>query len=161
MTDDKRDNQLRADLRVDGYNLDEDIMRQPGLFASYAEAHGMAEKSLRLAKLKAEVYEAALYGAERDKFVARGVKPSELQIRSKIVTNDVWRRHQEEVIDCEAKVDQVKAVVEAMRQKKDMLVTFSANKRNEIGSNFAMRGTGSEPRSSSNGALPITPPPIT
>ena len=132
--------QLKVDLNIASNDLDTEIVRQPGLFAYYAEMHHQAGRALKLAKLKASVFEAGLYAAERDKLIARKLKPTENELSSRIKVNETWRRHQESVIDLEAQEDQLKSIMDALRQKKDMLITFSSNKRHEITSGFNLGG---------------------
>lgn len=158
MTKEIEPNQLRIDLNIAANDLDMEIIKQPGLFAYYAEMHHQAGRALKLAKLKASVFEAGIYAAEKDKALAKNIKITEADLQARIRLNEVWRRHQEACIDLEAQEEQLKSIMDALRQKKDMLITFSSNKRHEITSGFNLGGRvpqGHEGQKSSNAAIPL------
>ncbi len=133
-------NQLKEDLSIKIENLNEDIARQPGLFAYYHEQLRQAEEAYKHAKLRAEIYEAALDRQVRDQALARSEKITETIVEKRIRAVPGWADHQKEIITAEAAMNQLKGVVEAMRQKKDMLVTVAANARAEMHQGFAIKG---------------------
>lgn len=132
-------NQLKEDLAIRIENLNEDIARQPGLFSYYHEQFRQAEEAYKHAKLRAEIYEAALDRQVRDQALARSEKITETIVEKRIRAVPGWFEHQKEVIQADAAVNQLKGVVEALRQKKDMLVTVAANARAEMQQGFAIK----------------------
>lgn len=137
-------NDLELDLNIDPTDLDDEITRQPGRFAKYAQEHAQAEKQAKHAKLQLDVFEAALDKKIRDRAAGTGKKLSEKMVDSLIKQNDEWIERKKALHEAEAVADQIKAIVEGMRQKKDMLVTFCANARQEMGSNFSMKGNANQ-----------------
>ncbi|MDX5368499.1 MAG: hypothetical protein LPL29_03900 [Alphaproteobacteria bacterium] len=133
---------LRTDLRIDMADIDREIVNQPGLFAHYAAQHAEAERKLKLAKLEFEVFEAALDRQVRDHALATNKKVTERQIETAMFMNTTYVDKRRNLIELEAQVEQIKAVVDGMRQKKDMLITFASNARAEMQQGFAIRDKG-------------------
>lgn len=129
-----KQNDLATDLHIDSTDLSEEIVKQPSLYAYYAERLSEAIRKLKDYELQVEVFEAALDRQIRDKALAKREKMTEPQVVARMKSNDTWINHKKKVHELSAAADQIKGIVEAMRQKKDMLVTISANARQELNS---------------------------
>jgi hypothetical protein len=127
-------NKLAGDLNIDKTDLDEEIVKQPALYSYYAERQAEADQKVKDQKLALEVFEAALDRQIRDKALAKREKLTEQQVVMRMKNSDAWINHRKKVNELTAQADQIKGIVEAMRQKKDMLITISANARQELNS---------------------------
>lgn len=123
---------LGHDLKITPHQITEDCARQPGLFAYYAEKAREANARLKHLKLQLDVYEAALDKQIRDNFLARGQKFTERQIEVQIKLNPEWQERKKATHAAESEVEQMDAIMTALRQKKDMLVVVAHNVRSEM-----------------------------
>lgn len=131
---------VALDLKITPEDIDNDIIRQPGLYAYYAAQLATAKRTLSKMTLDLDVYEAAVNKRNRDVCLAKGEKPTEKMLETLLRLDAPWLRRSEAKIDAEATVNQLESVVRAFAQKKDMLITYASNLRAERSASFAMRG---------------------
>ena len=121
------------DLKIDVANLNDELMRQPGLFSRWAvlAVEARAERDRLEEKLK--VTDAHLDNEFREKAEREGTKITEKKLLSQILLDP---RHAQAMENClEARKDadilQVGAR-EAFSQRKDCLISLAANLREEF-----------------------------
>jgi hypothetical protein len=137
---------LEADLRINPLDINSDVIRQPGLFAYYCELLHKAEKELAHAELQCKIFAAAIDRQLRDNALSKREKITETQIENGIMCNTNWQEKKRQIVELQSQVNQLKSVVESLRQKKDMLITASTNIRADKASGFAIK----EPAEASN-----------
>jgi hypothetical protein len=132
--------ELRKDTSINPLDLSDGMMQQASLFSHYGELAAKAARQVDDVKLLLENTEAAVYRKLRDDFAGRGEKVTEAQLE-KLVT-----RH-EQVIAMKKALNEAKQIeavaktaVEALRQRKDMLVQLGAHEREELKGELIMRG---------------------
>lgn len=76
--------ELRAALRIDRYNLDEDVERQPELFFEVAEAAALARSEQDLAKDSVDEVESRLDVHVREKAERKDERITEKEIKARI-----------------------------------------------------------------------------
>jgi len=133
------DPNVASDLRIDKFDLDEEIMRNPGLTEHYYRLAEDAELAAKHVKLKLEVFEAAIDAQIRDQFRARNIKPTEKQIEMAMRLNPQWERLKKDTFEADARAGQMKGLAKSIADRKDLIVTFSANKRSEMTAGYTTR----------------------
>lgn len=124
--------QWTADTRVSEVTLNENMMQQAGLRAFYGVQAAMAEQQHSKLKQRLELTEASLSDKYRRQFVAAGEKVTEKMIESAVRQDEAYQKVKNLVIEAESIVNQNKAIVAAMGDRKDMLVQLGADRRNEM-----------------------------
>ena len=147
---------LSDDLKIDPFNLNGEIIQQPGLYGYYAEQLRLAQRALKLEKLNFDVFESALDRQIRDVALSKGEKPTERMIETRMRANDNWVIKKRNIIELESQVDQLDAVVRSLGQKKDMLVTLASNIRSEMSAGFSIKDEQRSGRQSG----PVNVPPL-
>ena len=116
------------DLEIDRFDLNEALMKYPGIMAKY----GIAAQ-----KASEEFDKARDYHKETVAMVSNEVKGNYVKITIKDLENKV--ELDERVLSAKKKMNRakwdletVKVILDAMRAKKDMLITYSSNIRAEI-----------------------------
>lgn len=130
---------IQGDLRINPHDLDNEIIRQPGLYAYYSELLGQEQRRFKQKKLEFSVYEATLGKQIRDRLEALGKKPTDRAVEHVMHSDDNWIRRKRELIDIEADMDKFQNVIWALVQKKEMLITYASNRRQEMSQGFAIR----------------------
>jgi len=109
------------DFKFSAETLDEDIMKQPALYAYYAEKAVEAEHKRDLAEIRLREVGAERALAIRKKLAKKGEKVTEGLINNKLVTDKEYRKAQKEYLEAKAKADKAKVVKEAFKQRRDMI----------------------------------------
>jgi hypothetical protein len=124
--------QWQKDTRVSELTLNENMMQQAGLRAFYGVQAAMAEQQHSKLKQRLELTEAQLNDTYRRAFVTAGEKVTEKMIEAAIHKDATYQKVKNLVIEAESIVNQNKAIVAAMGDRKDMLVQLGADRRNEM-----------------------------
>jgi hypothetical protein len=124
--------QWQADTTVKETTLNENMTQQAGLRAFYGVQAAMAEEQHSKLKQRLELTEASLSDYYRRSFLTTGEKVTEKMIESAVRADDKYQKVKSLVIEAESIVNQNKAIVAAMGDRKDMLVQLGADRRNEM-----------------------------
>lgn len=130
---------LRRDAIVNPNGLSEAMMEQASLTAHYHTLAAEAARQVDDAKLLLENVEAQVYRVIRDELASSGEKVTEALLERLVA------RHQR-VIDTKKALNEAKQIeavakgaVQAMRDRKDMLVQLGSNEREEMKGEIAVR----------------------
>lgn len=123
---------LAEDLKIRPLSLNEDVMRQPGLYAFYAEKLRAAREELRRKKLQHEVSVATVDNEVRKGLAARGEKGTERLVELTVNSRAVIVESAKTIIELEGQVEKMEALVRAMGMKKDMLQTLARSLQTEF-----------------------------
>ena len=123
--------QFRTDTRVSDVDLDRCMIEQSGLRAYYGAQAANAEAQYSRLKMKFEVIEAKLYNEHRTALASSGEKVTEKLIENAVKTDPRWFKAKNRVIEAETISDINRALVDSLRDRKDMLVQLGADRREE------------------------------
>lgn len=124
---------LRADLEVDEHSIDDAMFKQSGLTAFYGELLADAQEQLSRAKLRLETTEAMLYKTYRKVALAdKENKATEKSLAADVAADRRMITAKKDVILAQEEVDRVKIAVEALKQRRDMLVQLNKNQLEDM-----------------------------
>lgn len=122
------------DVNINSLDLHAEFDRQPGLIFYYISMHAKAERQHSTLKLRLEATEASVAGKIRSA-AAAAVPPEKLTVddlKGRVRLNATVVNTEQQVIKAKEVMDVIKAVVEALRNKKDMLVIKGHMTRDEM-----------------------------
>jgi hypothetical protein len=122
------------DVNINSLDLHAEFDRQPGLIFYYISMHAKAERQHSTLKLRLEATEASVAGKIRTT-AAGAVPPEKLTVddlKARVRLNATVVNTEQQVIKAKEVMDVIKAVVEALRNKKDMLVIKGHMTRDEM-----------------------------
>ncbi len=123
---------FQKDIELNEVQINEAVKRQASLFAYYAEQALNEERVLKKLQLSNKVFVSALERQFRDQAHAKNQKLTERQLDAMLYGNDAYVRQISDIIECQTRVDQLYIMVDAFKQKKDMIVTLATNVRKEM-----------------------------
>ncbi|MGI1988649.1 hypothetical protein [Shewanella glacialipiscicola] len=124
--------QLREDLSINDADLDGEMSQQSGLYGHYASICAMAHLQADKAKIRAEVARAKCYRLHRNRIIAKGQKPTEPQIEAEVMCDETYIAALELHATYKMQASLVKEALEALKQKRDMLVQKGVARREEL-----------------------------
>lgn len=127
------------DLDVDEGHINDALIAQPARFVFWAKLAAVARVIYEQAKLELEKYDAQLYTFKRNEKETAGEKVTERQLET-MVSLDV--HHQDKVtavLRAKLQYDHLDSVKEAFLQRSQMLMSVSANLRQEWETNLSLR----------------------
>jgi hypothetical protein len=121
-----------SELKMSEATINDDLMRQPSLFAWYSQLEDLVESAAADARLNLDLVEAEADSAARAVFgVGEGKKVTEKQIAVAVINAPRVQEARLAYNDIQSKRARLKSIKEAFVHRKDMLVTLSANLRTE------------------------------
>lgn len=122
-------NDIRKDLQINIEDLEGEFARQPDLFWQYAQQLAVAEANEKNAKYNLEVTEAKLFLFFKDNI--EGKVTNDL-ISSYVKSSDEYKTAYNDYVVAIKEKALLKMQVEAIVQKRDMLMQLGANQRAEM-----------------------------
>lgn len=132
---------LRECVTIEPMALEEEFVRVPSDLAYWGARWADAQKAAALAKLQRDQVEAAIDAEHRAEAAAAGEKVTEKVIASRVASDDRMRACEIELIEAEARAARARAFADAVRAKKDMVVSLGSQVRAEMAANPALRDT--------------------
>ncbi|UBM12719.1 hypothetical protein [Cupriavidus metallidurans] len=123
--------QVRADVAFNPTDLDAAIIQHAAKFAYYAEQGVQARRQFERVKAAVEVLETQLDAYYRKKLADEGAKVTEKMVESAVKMDSRWLAAQYRLADAKAIQGSCESVAESLRQRKDMLVQTSVDRRIE------------------------------
>lgn len=139
---------LTQDLKIDPINLTDDFSSQPALFAYYASLQAKAKAQVDKCKLAIEIQKenlekvvtSRLDAEARFHLSSRGERITESKVNAYIYAHETYKKEQDtyfllknKYIEAMAKLATFDNAVEALKQRKDMLISVGAQIRAEGG----------------------------
>lgn len=135
---------IEVDGRDEKYNLnnlfliDEDDLttefsEQPALYARFSFLLARVDREVARAKMVKEQEYAKADEIAREAFVEEGQKFTEAAVRGQVLQDEEYNKAEHDLIDIEGLHSILKAVVFAMSQRADMLISLGAQVRSELG----------------------------
>lgn len=120
------------DANINEATLNDEFIRQPGLFFYYVSQHARAEKQHASLKLSLEAVEAKAATKVRLAAQEAGEKLTADMVKERVRLHPTVVRTEQAVIDAKQVETILKGMVEAMRHKKDMLIVKGNMTRDEL-----------------------------
>lgn len=134
------DEYLRSSVEVDGSNIREEYMRVSADVAFWSNQFAHAHRRMLLAKILLERASAGAYLVERETAEDMGKKVTEAMIDARVRSDPDVQRAEAELVEAEFERERLKGVTEAIRAKRDMLVSLGATMRAEMQGDPSLRG---------------------
>jgi hypothetical protein len=127
---------VRDAIHINGADLRSELERLPGNLAHYGFAFAKAHRRMIAAKLTVEEVRAASYLQVRESLADLGTKPTEAMIEAHVTSVPEVRGARAELIEAEYEREQLRAVCDSLRAKRENLQSLVMLARAE------MAGTG-------------------
>lgn len=131
---------IRRDLEINQFDLDSAMIRQPGLFAHYAQLAARFDREVNKYEQFCDVVEAKLDRECRDKAAADGAKMTEAQIKSLVRIDPRMIKAIQALNEAKENAAVAKSTAEALRHRRDMLIQLAFNHREESKGQMGVTG---------------------
>ena len=125
--------------RIDPLQLNEEFIRIPSDLAHWNARYAKALKRYLLAKVNEKITKGRLEPMMRQAIMHAGGKPTEKQIDALIDSNQSYIDICYELVDAEVEKNDIYGSLDAIRSKKEMLVSLGAHMRAEMGHDPLLR----------------------
>ena len=125
---------FKADLRIDPFNLNNEILEQPQKYYEWSYATAEAENDRDDAKDELDIIKSEIDARIRKKFKDDNLKEGE--IKSKVDNHNGVKRARDKYMSARRKYNLLKRTEEAFRQRKSMLQTFVYRETNNMNSSI-------------------------
>lgn len=126
------DEYLRQCVRIDPEDIQEEFVRIPSHLAYWNARYARALRDHLMAKIDLDVLKANLDPAIRLELMNRGVKVTEAQVSAAIETHEDVVAARMRVAETEVTKNEMYGSLDAIRSKKEMLVSLGAHLRAEM-----------------------------
>jgi len=130
---------IKEKLKVDPKNLNAELIEQPGLFAYYAYEMSKKKEELEELELDLDILESETDRKVRNNFLIKNEKVSEKKVEMVVMSITKVKELKRKIIKVNAEYNILKGIVRAYEQRKDVLVSLSANMREENKSDINLR----------------------
>lgn len=120
------------DLRIDEARINDALKEQPIRFAFWGQMYALQKAISEKLKNQLERYEGHLEISIRAQKAQQGEKVTESVVRSLINVDPERERLQNSIIRASAKLSKLQGIRDSFAQRKDMLMSLSANLRGEM-----------------------------
>lgn len=132
---------LRECVTIEPMALEEEFVRVPSDLAYWGAQWADAQKAASMAKLTRDQVEAAIDAEHRAEAAAAGEKVTEKVIASRVLLDSRMKAVEIELIEAEARSSRARAFCDAVRAKRDMVVSLGSQVRAEMAANPSLRDT--------------------
>jgi hypothetical protein len=127
------------DLGVDEGHINDALIAQPARFVFWAKLSAIARVIHEQAKLELEKYDAQLYTFKRNEKESAGEKVTERQLETMIIQDVHHQERVTAVLRAKLQYDHLDSVKEAFLQRSQMLMSVSANLRQEWETSLSLK----------------------
>jgi hypothetical protein len=120
---------FEENVSINDENLDEEFIRQPGLYGHYAKMEAIAQGKLLSAKARLDVIQAEVYRTLRTKYEEGGEKFTEKKLEMDVVTHKNYKAAMAQYIKAKEDADLCRAARDALSHRRDMLIQLGSSKR--------------------------------
>lgn len=139
--DDREDARFAADIYIDPSNVQGEYLTIAPLLGTYSERYVEFDKQHERLKALLERVTAARYLEIRDEMLDAGAKPTEEMLKNKVKADEMVFTLRNWVITAEAAANIAKVRAEALRCKRDSLVSYGAMIRAELQGDPSLRAS--------------------
>lgn len=122
---------FKAETSISPTNLDDAMMQQSSLRATYGELAARAEAQADRVKIQVEVKEAELYDKHRKLLAGSGEKVTEKAVENAVKLDPTWRAIKNRQIEAETIAAINKSLVASLNDRRDMMIQLGADRREE------------------------------
>lgn len=133
------DEYLRQCVRIEPLAIQEEYVRLPSDLAYWNARYASALRQHMMAKIESERVAARLRIELREQLLGRNAKVTESMVDSAVETHPDWQTARLEEIDAEVRKVQLHGVLDALRTKREMLISLGAHVRKEMDHDPAIR----------------------
>lgn len=129
--------EIKRDMHINELNLQEGIVKQPALYAYYS--HLYCEKMKKASSYKVAL--CALEGQINEQYMAEaeaGKKLTDKDKEKRLKNEPRWKMAKTALDQAEAEEEYYRNLLEALRQKRDMLYQLALRQRDELRSNVSV-----------------------
>lgn len=130
---------LRECVTIEPMALEEEFVRVPADLAYWGARWADAQKAASMAKLTRDQVEAAIDAEHRMAAASAGEKVTEKVIASRVLLDERMKAVEIELIEAEAQASRARAFCDAVRAKRDMVVSLGSQVRAEMQANPTIR----------------------
>lgn len=124
----------KESVRIEAFAIEEEFIRMPADLAYWNEQYATAYGAWRTKQLAVEIESANLAIIVRTELESRGKGRVTLaEVDQVISTTEAWRDLKQAEINAEAEKIRLYGIVDAIRAKKEMLISLGAHMRFEMG----------------------------
>lgn len=123
---------VKADVSINDADLDGAMSEQAGLYVHYSSIFASAQYEADMAKNRAELAKATAYKRHRNRATARGIKVSEAMLEAEVQLDTEYQEALKVAAQSKLKSELARQVLEAFKQRKDMLVQKGVARRVEL-----------------------------
>lgn len=125
------DGYLADSVEIDPHVINEEFIRIPRDFAYWGHRYAQAYKAQMIAKMERDRTQARLRILVRQSIEDSGKKPTESMVDALVEQEDEWQRSRVAEIEAEAERERLRCLLEALRTKRESLVSLGAHIRQE------------------------------
>lgn len=135
---------LNLDLNIDKGKINEELSRQPSMYAWYATLYELAKAKTNRLKQTMEVTHAELDIKYRSEAQKSGQKVTEAYIQSLITVSPAYKESEANYYDSKKEEGMLNVAKTAFEQRKDMLISIATNMRVELDDELSVLKKGAE-----------------
>lgn len=124
--------ELMTDTSFNPDDIDNAMMSQAGLYSHYAMKASMSQERSDNIKMMRDVMESKIDKEIRDEAVDNSTKITEKMIEGRIRLDTRWMKAQKTYNASKAEAELCKHALEALKQKRDMMVQIGVTMREEL-----------------------------
>jgi len=133
------DEYLSSSVQIEPTTIEEEYIRMPADMAYWGHRYAEAHKEFLKAKMQHDRVLARLRLEMRETLAAEGKKPTESMVDSHVELTKTWLDSKTAEIDAEANREHLRCTLDAIRTKREMLVSLGATVRAEMQANSIIR----------------------
>lgn len=130
---------LRESVGIDASNIDGEFRRIPGDLAYWNTLYAHALRDMLKGKMHLDVTRARLDSEMRIRLLNEGAKVTESNVAAMVEQDQEFMEVRLAYIDAEVRKNEMFGAVDAVRAKKDMLISLGAQLRAEMGNDPSIR----------------------
>ncbi len=123
---------LRECVRIEPLAIQEEYVRLPADLAYWNAKYAEAQREFLMSKVDLDVLERELYPVVRQELETSGQRVTEKMIEAGIGQSSLWTEAKQRVARADADKAKMYGVLDAVRTKRDMLVSLGAHLRAEM-----------------------------
>ena len=130
---------LRECVTIDPLQISAEYIRLPGDLAYWNAQYAEALRAFLRAELSRKVLWARLEPMIRGSIIAKGGKPTEAQVKAAVDGNSDYVEALEAEVEAEVQKNEIYGCLDAIRSKKEMLISLGAHMRAELEGDPSLR----------------------
>ena len=131
---------LRRDLAINDADLDSAMTEQAGLYGFYSMQYAKAQFEADQAKIRAEVAKARAHKDVRSRLISKGAKFSEALLEAEVTLHPEYQDALELSAKYRMRAEMLRQSLEALKQRRDMLVQKGKSRLEELRGEVYLRG---------------------